>query len=1050
MSFRGIELKFIKKAISGGFLAAFLFCSSAKADVADPLVNYGTQSIERSEELFHQGLIRKAEYDLIEQIKEFPASPAHDKALILETRIDLISGNNNIALGKLNEFIERRSNSPFVPFAAFQRGLIAFEDEDFENAEKYMDEAASYAKYAYDQRGKVSYKRIAHRAYYWRGIALMQFGRHLDAVPVFEDCRIYFPEGKYADDALYATGRIYESTRDYKKAVDIYNEAVTDHPYSNIAIASHIRVANNYINLRQPAAALKSLNKAEFVLNAILNRDSLANRYEKQMFLEDSREYIIYLNGIANNLAGRNQEAYTYFSTVLGTFTDSEMINYVRLGAAWSLLNLSRYDESIELYDKVLSLEDADPNLKARARLYKAVAVKRNGNVKESREQLSALAMQSAYPYVAQALLELSQINYEKGEYQEARRNLERAERESVDAKTTVRIHLLLGAVYMEIKLWERAVSQYDKAESVAQKSETVNLPNKSWYLAESRFKKGIALVKSYRSAEAIKPLVTFIGNNKDDQRTAEALFWLAEAYYRSDLLNNAVETYSKIMQQYPATKRREQVLYGLGWSHFRQQQFRQATEYFDQMINEYPGSDYALEVLTRQGDGYYMRKQFSQASYFYERAAKKAPAVEEGQYAAYQLCHSLFRQGAYERAISASMDFIQKYPQSSYAPNTIYLIGWIRSQQNKYKEAIDNFKYLIKAYSRSILVPRAHYAIGDCHYNAGQYEKAMESYKVVVESFPSNSLAPEAFESIRYCLISLGREDEALKILDEYIEDNDTESPFVKDFRYKKGEMFYQGRNYQNAITEYEKYLEKYPESGKSAEVMFWKAKSYANLNENRKASETFNRVLKEHPNSEYAPLAILENGILHKEMAEINKADSIFIELQKIFPKHKAAAQGGFERAVMQFALGDTTESMNIFRDVANKYAGTDYGDQSRYRLAMYFRSKDLHDSARKHFRKLAKIDENPMIAAEAQYRIGELYMRDKEYNKAIEAFLTSIQKYSGYDDWYSLSLLNLGQAYTEIGDSENAKEIYNALIDWRKDDDFAKTAKARLRRL
>jgi TolA-binding protein len=296
----------------------------------------------------------------------------------------------------------------------------------------------------------------------------------------------------------------------------------------------------------------------------------------------------------------------------------------------------------------------------------------------------------------------------------------------------------------------------------------------------------------------------------------------------------------------------------------------------------------------------------------------------------------------------------------------------------------------------------------------------------------------------------SLGREDEAIEIVDSYITENESQSPFIEDFQYKKGEMFYQGTKYRDAIAEYDKFLQKYPDSEKAAEVMYWQAKSYANLNDNEKAVREFNNIVKKYPESEYASLALLEHGILRKEMVMIDKADSVFYQLQRLYPEHKSSAQAGFERAVMKFATGDTVASMNIFESVAQTYAGTDYGDQSRYRLGMYYRSKEMYDTARYHFDILAKVESNPMIASEAQYRIGELYMREENYNKTIESFLISIQRFAGYDDWYSLALLNLGEAYEKIDDYENAREIYNALQEWRPDDDFGRAAKARFNRI
>ena len=54
--------------------------------------------------------------------------------------------------------------------------------------------------------------------------------------------------------------------------------------------------------------------------------------------------------------------------------------------------------------------------------------------------------MMGGYPYLAQVLLESGQMYYENLQYDNAAKALERAERESPDAATSVRIQLFFGS----------------------------------------------------------------------------------------------------------------------------------------------------------------------------------------------------------------------------------------------------------------------------------------------------------------------------------------------------------------------------------------------------------------------------------------------------------------------------------------------------------------------------------------------------------------------------------------------------------------------------
>lgn len=1011
---------------------------------------YGSKSIQQGSDYIDIGLIRLAEIQLIEAVKEYPLSPANDKSVLMQAHIDLLSENFKVANSRLSTFIETRPNSPLVPHAAVQRGYIAFEQKNFEQAETYFAYSEKTAKAEKIARETDDYNIIMHNSLFWKAVCMTKTGEYTEALPALEQCYSEFPEMPLADDAVYLSGQIHEFLRNYAQAADFYERLRKEYPYSNLVVSSGIREANNRLILRQHGSAMLALENIQNILNKISAKNDENKRYPEQDNAANAREEILYLRGEALNIGGNYARALTIFDSFLETFYESKFKNYARLAAGWASLNLDRPEEAIKYYDLVIAETNDDENLgmKAIAQLYRTLALKRSGSREQAQKELSALSLRPAYPFLGLVLLELGQIYYEDGIYDQAARTLERAEREATDAKVSVRTHLLLGATYMERKLWDKAAEEYRKAEQVAMKGNEIFMPRKSLYIAEARLKRGITLVQNHRSAEAIQSLLSYTGLDLSNKQKDEAFFWLGEAYYRSDLLNNAIDSYGKVVDNFPNSPRREESLYGLGWSYFRLKNFSRSSQVFDKLIAEFPKSKFSVEVLARQGDGYYLNKNYSAAAESYRRAAQMAPKTEEGQYAAYQLSHALYRSGRYEQAITSLLDFVRRYSESPYSPNALYLIGWIRFQQGRYNEAIHDFEFLMQAYSQSGLVPRAHYAIGDAYYNMEMYEQAIQAYRVVIQNFPSSDLAPEAVKSVQYAYMALGQDEMAYAVADSFITTN-PESPFAEEFRYKKAEMFFTGRNYKDAVTEYQKFLENHPGSPKNPEVMYWMAKSYANINENEKALQAFKGIEEEYPQSEYAPMSYLERGLLYKKTTEIQKADSLFQIVQNKFPEHRTAAQAGFERAILKFSTGDTASAMKIYDEIASKYPDIQYGQQSRYRYAMYLRSKSLNDSAIVEFRKIADADD-PLLAAEVQYRVGELLMKLEKFEEAKEAFYEVKNKFAGIEDWYSLSLLNLGEAHERLDEYDKAAETYSVLLELRPEDDFGKTAKTRLKRI
>jgi tetratricopeptide (TPR) repeat protein len=181
-----------------------------------------------------------------------------------------------------------------------------------------------------------------------------------------------------------------------------------------------------------------------------------------------------------------------------------------------------------------------------------------------------------------------------------------------------------------------------------------------------------------------------------------------------------------------------------------------------------------------------------------------------------------------------------------------------------------------------------------------------------------------------------------------------------------------------------------------------------------------------------------------------DIQKADSIFSVLQTKYPTHESSAQAGFERAILKYNTGDTLSAVEMYKGVAAAFDSLEYGLQSRYFVAKYYRSKEWNDSARTEFKLLAVQEYNLLLAAEAQYRLGEMYMREKNLDSAIVELEILKEKFAGYEDWYSYGLLALGECYENTEAYQKAEEIYTVLKEIRIDDDFAKTAEQRLKRI
>ncbi|MDC1067873.1 tetratricopeptide repeat protein [Candidatus Kapabacteria bacterium] len=1011
--------------------------------------NYGTKSYFLSKDYFDKELLFQSDLLIQKIFESYPNTTSQDKLKILEADISLIEGNYFVAQTKLDAFIQQNSNSPFLPIAYYKKAQIFFKLKRYDHAAVNFSQAKINAQENFESRKDHAYKTIAHKSNYWQAVSAALYGSYNESKEIFEEVIANSSDGEFADDALYALGQTAETLNRYSEAINYYRKIRTDYPFSNNYLRALVRESNNLLSLRKPVLATDLLERTNTAFNHIAINDSLGKKYENQVGMEQIYQEILYLKGEASNIAGNHSEAVTYFVSFLETYNQSNIQNLVRIGLGWAYLNIANYDRALFYYNQILQSEDDSWNTKDLAKLYKAITLKEMGDEQQALDQFSLLAVDSDYRFLGEVLLELGQMYYENNDYESAKRTLERADREAIDVLSTTKIYLLLGATYMELKLWSRAIEYYNKAQDIALKTDVIYLPQKQWYLNELRFKRGVSYLKSGKSNNGIKDLSAYIAEEKDNDRLEIAYFWLAESYYESDLFKNSEQAYNSLLTNYPRSKYKEQALYGLGWSYFNLNKFNESAKIFDELVSNFPNSDYGDEVLARQADAYYKTRNFLNAAKYYKLVEDKYPNSKETEYCAFQLTQALYRGGRVEQSVDALQNFAFKFSDSRLAPNAMFLKGWIRLQQGRYDDAIANFKYLIEAFPNSQFLPNTKYSIGTAYFNAGRYDDAIEAYKKVVESYPKSDFSKKAINNIQEVSFILGKDSSYVEYINDFASKTE-DSPFVYDIKKNKANNLVSSGRYQEAINEYENLLGQFPNKEDNAEAIYWIARSYVSMDKPQEAQLAFDKLFAKYPKSSFASEGMLKYAYMYLEMNDNQNADSVFKILMNKYPKSLEAPDAGYQRGRIAMTNQDTNQSIKIFSGVADKYDSTAYGLKSRWIVATVYKRQGKIDSSLAQWQLLAAQELNQSYASEAQYMLGRIYKENNENKEAIKELIVVKEKYSDDPQWYPQSLIDLGELYEAENEWELALEVYNILLEVFPDSEFGKTAKSRIKRV
>ncbi len=157
------------------------------------------------------------------------------------------------------------------------------------------------------------------------------------------------------------------------------------------------------------------------------------------------------------------------------------------------------------------------------------------------------------------------------------------------------------------------------------------------------------------------------------------------------------------------------------------------------------------------------------------------------------------------------------------------------KEQAGDIQKALDLYRKLIRQYPSSSIAPDAQYWVGHLMEEQGDYYRAFKEYQKVIENYPSYKKFNDILER-QYQIGNLYLSGEKLKLMgfailpavDKSIEIFETivrtapYSPVAPRAQFNIGEAYRKIKRYAEAIPEYQKVLENYPDSDLAAEARY------------------------------------------------------------------------------------------------------------------------------------------------------------------------------------------------------------------------------------
>ncbi|MBK9099604.1 MAG: tetratricopeptide repeat protein [bacterium] len=852
---------------------------------------------------------------------------------------------------------------------------------------------------------------------YWIGESYSAEGRLDDAIEFLTQAIEDKAANRFRDHSLYALASVYEKRQDYQNAVKYYDQLLTYHSNSPLALQAQVRIGVCYFYLKDYYNSILELN------NPVLRELPRENLSEALYLLANSHYRVEEYSDAAKT-----------YTEVIESFPESEVYRNSQYGLAWSLFQQSKYNEAYQVFNL---LSEGDDSIAVKSFIWKGESKRYAGR---SNEALAIFQnFLKRYPNdpstsLVESLIGL--IYFDDNKFDLSSQYLANAT-SSDDPLTRAKAFTMIGEIELRNKNYIKARGNFDPAVRITPAESDVHL-RALLGLGVSNYHLGDYedAVENFRQAETIDPAF------EQDKIN----FYMAESYFSLGKYQEALSRYNNIRSS--DVDYVKQVTYSKGYCHFNLGSYSNAAYQFAEFVERYPSDFRMTDAKLRLADSYFGAKNFSAASKIFKEIFQSGKYSSDDPYTYYQYAQALYKSGESNAAIEEFRNLQKKFPDSKYGESSLFTIGFIRFQEGEFEEAINDYRNVMLVYKKTSLAPAVYYSIGDAYFNLGQYDSAIVNYRNVLTKYPSSEYVFDAINGMQYSYVAMGKSNEAVNLIDRYVSQNPN-LKFSDQIFFKKGEIYYSQRDYENAKLSYQEFLVKYPKSSFVPEAYYWLGKSSQNLKQDDEAIFYFNKVFDSYPGSESAAVSVIELGKMYEVAGNYQASIDVLERASAKLKDSPRLPEVLFLKGTAYIKSDDLQKAYGTFEELAMYHRETIFADRAKIEMGLIDLAISRFEEANKNFLDVAgrRTDD---LGARAQYHYGLSLFEQAKYSDAVSALVRVRTVFSQYEPWISRSYILMGDCYVKMNDKRQAEEMYRVVVTKHKGNELGEEARQKINKL
>lgn len=634
-----------------------------------------------------------------------------------------------------------------------------------------------------------------------------------------------------AAEAYYYLGKLYFDSGRPQESIAAFEELTRLAPGHALVPFARYQMAFGLLNLGDA-------EKAAIQFTEIANSDAADASLRVECRFRAAETY---------DRLGWFEAAVSAYEALTRDYPESEYARRAAYGYAWSLYHAAKYPEAAVAIEQFL---EQNPESPERPGMH---FLRGNCLIQLARYNDAIAAFEeirTAYPeseFAGRAQYRAAWAKHLSGDDDAALNDLDAMLQDGRQLASAGEAAYLRGEILADRGDFEGA---YEEFRLVA------NQYGDSEFAPEALFKGGECLSKLNRHAEAMTAFDEYALRHSQTALADEALLRAGDAAFLSKDLAGAVDRYSKLVRKAPGGDVEEEGLFRLGIALHDISNFKMCAETLLKLLEKFPNTDYAAEAHLLVADVYLEDSEDPvRAIGHYQSALKSSPEGKHAGDALKGLALARYEAKDYPGAAESFVELIRKYPEVSLNAETYVWLGDQLYQSGDWENAIAVYGAFIERIPGDGQHALAWFRTGESYAALENPDRAIAAFGHVAETAPKSALAADAQLKIARQLEKDGQIDKAVALYEESADANNGES--AARARFKLGEIYEARGDFETAAKHFMRVAILFLHEELSPESLLRAASCYSKLDDTEKASQTFDELIREFPDSAQAASA-------------------------------------------------------------------------------------------------------------------------------------------------------------------------------------------------